>query len=181
MNDRLNQFIEQYIELECGIKELINRKENSLCNSCTCYCCDIVICEEAVKSPFLKLVHLRTDQYSKEKGFISDTGCTLPYGRPSVCYEYFCDDHFYNQPDDLHAEVLKILGGLLNHATRNADGEIPLDDITPEIELNDVDFDQLEQQLKESQSALEIIRCFYLTGTLSDRDLQRLREIRLEE
>lgn len=181
MNEKLKTYIEQYTELELGMQELINRKGNSLCGQCTQHCCDIIICEEAMKSPFLKLVHRQADRFSDLEGFLAKTGCTLEKGRPSVCYEYFCDDHFYHQPDDLHAEVLKILGGLLNHATRNAKGDIPLDDIMTEEELDDLDFQHLEKQLKESLQALETIRTFYRDGTLPEASLQALRQIRLTE
>lgn len=180
MNEALNKFIKHYSELEIGMRELINRKGNSLCGQCTRCCCDIIICEEAIKSPFLKRVHQQAEQFDAERGFLAPTGCTLEKGRPSVCYEYFCDDHFYYQPDDLHAEVLKILGGLLNHATRNALGEIPLDDVT-EDEFGHLDFQGLEKQLGESLQALENIRSFYKTGVLPEKALQGLREICLDE
>ncbi len=181
MNNTLKTYIKQYTKLELGMRELINRKGNSLCGQCTRCCCDIIICEEAIKSPFLKTVHQQTDQFKEKTGFLSPTGCTLEKGRPSVCYEYFCDDHFYYQPDELHAEVLKILGGLLNHATRNAQGDIPLDDIATVEELDHLDFPRLEKQMKESLQAMEIIRTFYRDGTLSEDALQALRLIRLEE
>lgn len=181
MNDTLKSYIEQYTELELGMRAMINRKGNSLCGQCTRCCCDIIICEEALKSPFLKLVHQQTDQFKEKIGFLAPTGCTLKKGRPSVCYEYFCDDHFYYQPDDLHAEVLKILGGLLNHATRNAQGEIPLDDVMSEEALDHLDFQRLDKQMQESLQALEIISSFYRDKTLSEESLTALRQIRLLE
>ena len=180
MNDALKIYIERYTELELGMRELINRKGNSLCGQCTRCCCDIVICEEALKSPFLALVHQQAEQFDAEQGFLSPAGCRLEKGRPSVCYEYFCDDHFYNQPDELHAEVLKILGGLLNHASRNALGDVPLDDVSTE-ELDRVDFLTLEKQLGESLEALDFIRAFYREGTLLPESLNALRRIRLDE
>ena len=181
MNDALKSYIEQYTELESGMRELVQKKASALCNQCTCFCCDIIICEEAMKSPFLKLIHQQADRFSEQQGFISPTGCTLENGRPSVCYEYFCDDHYYYQPDELNAEVLKILGALLNHATRNAQGEISVDDILKEEELDQMDFQRLEKQVKESLQALEIIRTFYRTGSLSEASHKALRQIRLIE
>jgi hypothetical protein len=181
MNDQLKSYIEQYTELELGMRKLVNRKGNSICGQCTRICCDIIICEEALKSPFLKLVHQQADQFKEKTGFLSPSGCTLEKGRPSVCYEYFCDDHFYYQPDELHAEVLKILGGLLNHATRNAQGDIPLDDIMTVEELDQLDFLRLGKQMEESLQALEIIRAFYRTGTMPETSHKALRQIRLEE
>ena len=177
MSDALKTFIEHYIELELGMRELINRKGNSLCAQCSCICCDVVMCVEAVKSPFLKRVHQQAGQFSEKDGFLSPTGCSLEKGRPSICYEYFCDDHFYYQPDDRHAEVLKILGALLYHATRNALGDIQLEDIENEETLDQLDFPRLEKQLKESLDALENIRSFYRDGTLPDESYETLKLI----
>ena len=179
MNDALKTYIEQYIELELGMRELISRKGNSLCAQCSCVCCDAVMCVEGIKSPFLKLVHQQTDEYDDEKGFLSDTGCILKKGRPSVCYEYFCDDHFYVQPDKLHAEVLKIIGALLFHATRNAKGDIPLDEIMTEDELNQLDFEILHKHLQESLQAMEIIKAFYNDGSMSEESYAALKRIRI--
>ncbi len=179
MNDPLKTYIEKYTQLEAGMRESIARKGNSLCAQCSCIGCDAVMCIEALKSPFLKLVHQQAAEYDEQKGFLSEAGCKLKKGRPSVCYEYFCDDHFYVQPDELHAEVLKIIGTLLYHATRNAKGDIPLDEIMTEKELDQLDFDSLEKHLQESMQALEIIRTFYCTGNLTEESYQALKRIRI--
>ncbi len=181
MNDDLKNYIQRYTELETGMRKLINRKGNSLCGQCTRCCCDVIHCEEGVKSPFLKMVHQQEYLFDPKEGFLSPTGCKLDKGRPSVCYEYFCDDHFYHQPDDLHAEILKILGALLNHATRNALGDTPLEEIMQEADLAELDFQQLEEQMDESLQALEIIRAFYRDGSLPEDSLKTLRKIRIEE
>jgi hypothetical protein len=181
MNETLHTYIKQYTELECGIRELISEKGQALCEACTCCCCDTIICEEAIESPFLKLVHQQTDQFSDQYGFLSATGCVLEKGRPPVCYEYFCDDHFYHQPDELHAEVLKILGALLNHATRNAQGDLPLAEIMQEEALDQLDFQRLKKQMQESVQALEIIQTFYRDGTLPAASYDTLKKIHLSE
>ncbi len=181
MNDDLKNYIEQYAKLEAGMQELIARKGNSLCEQCTRCCCDAIHCKEAMTSPFLKRVHQQEEQFCEKAGFLSPTGCKLDKGRPSVCYEYFCDDHFYHQPDDLHAEILKILGALLNHATRNALGNTPLEEIMQEADLAQLDFQQLAEQMDESLLALEIIRTFYRDGSLPEASLKTLRKIRIEE
>lgn len=181
MNDTLKTYIKQYTKLECGIRDLVSEKGQSLCASCTCCCCDTIICEEAIESPFLRMVHQQADQFSDQYGFLSETGCTLEKGRPPVCYEYFCDDHFYYQPDDLHAELLKILGALLNHATRNAQGDLPLAEIMQEEALAQLDFQHLEKQMQESLQALEIILTFYRDGTLPAKSYEALKRIHLSE
>ena len=181
MNDSLKSYIKQYTELELGMRELINRKGNSLCGQCTRCCCDVIHCTYAMESPFLKLVHQQEEIFDAKEGFLTPTGCALERGRPSICYEYVCDDHFYNQPDELHAEILKIIGSLLNHATRNALGEIPLEDIMKEEDFSRLDFHQLGTQMNESLQALKIIQTFYKEGTMPETSLQVLRQIHLGE
>lgn len=181
MTDALKTYINQYTVLEHGMRELIDRKGNSLCGQCTRCCCDIIHCTYAMESPFLKLVHQQEKCFDDQVGFLTPTGCALEKGRPSTCYEYFCDDHFYHQPDELHAEVLKIIGSLLNHATCNAQGNIRLEEIMHEEELDQLDFQGLKKQMNESLHALEIIRTFYRDGTLTENNLQTLRQIRTEE
>ena len=181
MNDALKTYIVRYTELEAAVRDLIARKGNSLCAQCSCVCCDAVMCVEAIKSPFLKLIHQKTAQYDKQKGFLSSTGCLLEKGRPSVCYEYFCDDHFYYQPDELHAEVLKIIGSLLYHASRNAQGDIPLDEIATETALDCADFQTLEKRINESFQALKIIHTFYRESTMTENDHQVLKGIQIPE
>jgi hypothetical protein len=179
MNDQLKAYIERYTELEAAVRELIARKGNSLCSQCSCICCDAVMCIEAMDSPFLKLIHQQEAEYDSEKGFLTATGCALKKGRPSVCYEYFCDDHFYNQPDELHADVLKIIGSLLYHAIQNADGETSIDDIQTLEKLDCADFQSLEKNLSESFQALEIIQEFYRAGKMPDESLAFLKTIRI--
>lgn len=181
MTDALKNYIKQYTELEIGMRELINRKGNSLCGQCTRCCCDVIHCEEGVKSPFLKLVHRQEHLFDHKDGFLSPTGCKLDKGRPSICYAYFCDDHFYHQPDELHAEVLKIIGSLLHHATRNALGDTPLQEILQEEDLDHLDFQKLQNQMSDSLQALEIIHTFYRDGNIPEASLQTLRKIHIEE
>ncbi len=181
MTHALENYIEQYIALESAMQELLPARCKSLCAQCTSVCCDAVMCIEAIKSPFLKRVHQQTDRYHEQHGFLSRTGCTLKKGRPSVCYEYYCDNQFYYQPDDRHAEVLLILGSLIHHATRNAQGTTQLEDIATEEALEQLDVEKLTDQLQESFAALEIIRTFYRDGTLTDADFALLKRIQIPE
>lgn len=180
MTDPLKNYIAHYTQLETGVQELVLGKCAKLCSECTAVCCDVVMCVEAVKSPFLKLIHQQSDEFDTRNGFLSPTGCSLKKGRPSVCYEYFCDNHFYYQPSDRHAEILQILGSLLFHATRNAKTDIPLDGIT-EQELDHLNFDNLNHQLTESLRALEMIQSFFSSAEISDENYALLKKIRIPE
>ena len=125
------------------------------------------------------MVHQQTDQFCDSYGFLSERGCTLPHGRPPVCYEFFCDDQIYFQPDELHGEILQILGALPNHATQKALGDQPIVEIIKEEALDDLDFQGLEKQLEESFQALELIRTFYNENTLPETSYRALKTIQL--
>jgi len=177
MNDRLKTLIEQYTELEHGVQELLREQCQTLCGQCTLCCCDAIICEEALESAFLKLLHKETGLFSEQYGFLSPTGCSLKQGRPPTCYEYFCDDQIYFQPDELHGEILQILGALPNHATRKALGDQPLAEIIKEEALDQLNFQTLEKQLQESFQALTIIQTFYQENVLPDPSYSALKNI----
>ncbi len=177
MNKHLQLFIERYTELEREVQRLVTGLCNSLCAQCTQICCRADICEEAIESPFLRLINKRTQLDSDAYGFLTTTGCGIEIGRPTVCYEYFCYDHLYYQPDEVHEKVMRVLGALPAHATRNAIGDAPLSEILQEEKLAEVDFQTLEKQLGESFQALEAIKSFYNEGALpesSDRALDRI-------
>ncbi len=177
MNKPLQRFIGRYIELEREVQKLVTGLCNSLCSQCTQICCRADICEEAIESPFLRLINKRTELDSDAYGFLTPTGCGIEIGRPTVCYEYFCADHIYYQPDEIHAKIMRVLGALPAHATRNAIGDAPLSEILQEEKLDQADFQTLEKQLDESFQALEIIKAFYHEGTLpdgADRILDRI-------
>ena len=177
MNPKLKQFITQYTELECEVQKLVTGLCNSLCSQCSQICCRADICEEAIESPFLRLINKRSELDSDAYGFLTPTGCGIQIGRPTVCYEYFCADHIYCQPDELHEKIMRVLGALPAHATRNALDGMPLSEILQEEKLDDLDFLTLKKNIQESFHALEIIRTFYQEGTLpadADRVLDRI-------
>jgi hypothetical protein len=180
MTNALKSYINEYTQLEAGIQKLVLEKCAPLCTQCTAICCDKVMCVEAIQSPFLKRIHEQTEEFDEENGFLTPTGCLLKKGRPSVCYEYFCDNHFYYQPDDQHAEVLQSLGSLLFHATRNAKGDVPLDEV-PAEDLDHLDFDRLTSQLQESMLALHTIQTFFNEGTITQETFQTLKTIRIPD
>lgn len=177
MFSKLKKFTARYGELERAVQELVNEQCCSLCGQCTQICCRADICEEAIGSPFLRLLNGRKELDSDRYGFLTETGCALPVGRPPVCLEYFCDDQMYHQPDETHERVLRTLGALIAHAGRNAIDDSHLVEIMQEEQLKEVNFQTLEKNLDESFQALEVIRAFYGNGTLPDgagRTLERI-------
>lgn len=177
MKTELKQLLEEYAELEQAVQELVIAQCREVCELCTACCCRADLCEEALGSPFLRLLHRRDDLESDRYGFLTETGCALELGRPPICYEFFCAELLAAQPDDLQRELLRILGRLPAFAGQNAYGDAPLAEIMHEEELEHLDFQRLEKQLQESFQALEILRTFYNTGALpsdADRVLDRI-------
>jgi hypothetical protein len=180
MNPRLTHLIQDYAALERGVQELTVSLCRDGCELCTACCCRADICEEALDSPFLRLLHQRDELESDAYGFLTQTGCALEIGRPPVCYEFFCEDLLAAQPDDLHRDLLRILGQLPNHAGHNARGDAHLVEIMHAEELDQLAFQRLEKQMQESFQALEILQGFFNEGTLSAHTLELVRRIPLE-
>ncbi len=177
MKTELKHLLEEYAELEQAVQELVSAQCREVCALCTVCCCRADLCEEALGSPFLRLLHGRDELESDRYGFLTETGCTLEIGRPPICYEFFCAELLAAQPDDLQRELLRILGRLPSHAGQNADGNAFLAEIMNEEELEQIRFQALEKQLQESFQALEILRTFYDTGALpndANRVLDRI-------
>lgn len=178
MNTELKHLLEEYAALERGVQDLVSAQCCGVCGLCTvACCCRADICEEALESPFLQLLHQKTGLESDAYGFLTENGCSLPVGRPPICYDFFCEELLDAQPDDLHRRLLRILGALPTHAGHNAYGDTHLVEIMQAEELEHLAFQRLEKQMQESFHALEIIQTFYNEGTLpedADRVLNRI-------
>ncbi|MEI8206312.1 MAG: hypothetical protein WCG03_05485 [Kiritimatiellales bacterium] len=177
MKTKLKHLLEEYAELERGVQELVSAQCRDVCELCTACCCRADLCEEALESPFLRLLHGRDELESDRYGFLTETGCTLEIGRPPVCYEFFCAELLAAQPDDLQRDLLRTLGRLPAYAGQNAYGDAPLAEIMNKKELEHLAFQRLEKQLQESFQALEILRTFYNTGSLPERSRRALSRI----
>ena len=90
---RLGELLDRYICLEKEIQKLIYPLSQLYCNKCFGKCCSEQICKESTESVFLSmLVKRQTIQYDNRNGWLGTSGCRLDYGRPLVCYEFYCED-----------------------------------------------------------------------------------------
>ncbi|MFA7256500.1 MAG: hypothetical protein WC047_02870 [Kiritimatiellales bacterium] len=182
MNSRLKNLLEEYAGLERGVQELVSAQCGPVCGLCTvACCCRADICEEALESPFLRLLHKQDTLDSDRYGFLTETGCALPAGRPPICYEFFCEELLNSLPDEKCRELLKILGRLPTHAGQNALGDAHLVEIMQKAELEHLAFQRLEKQLQESFQCLEILRRFFNKETLPEDAGRVLNRITLNE
>ena len=84
---------DRYAPLEKEIQKLIYEASTHFCGKCSSSCCKEEICKESIESSFLSiLVEKQRIRYDTQNGWISPSGCRLDYGRPLVCYEFFCED-----------------------------------------------------------------------------------------
>lgn len=171
----LSQILWRYAALEREVQNLINACCSGACSLCTSCCCRPDLCEEAFESVFLRSLHgqdrssiLFTERY----GWRTENGCSLPLGRPPVCYEFFCDDLLDGQPDDARRYMLRVLGKLLMHVGEGTRGTPPLADIRDEAELNRIDVSRFKERANAARSALEHVR-FFIDNGFFDHDAAR--------
>lgn len=92
-SEPLRRIREIHIDVESILQSLAALQNENPCASCTQVCCKEVLCRESIDSDFLRFVlGSRVDDYSVSDGWlVPGSGCRLGYGRPLVCYEYFCE------------------------------------------------------------------------------------------
>ena len=181
----INDILKPYAELEASIRQRVVELFSETCGSCTACCCRADICEEALESAFLsKLLELQglsmadmDDRY----GWLDLDGCSLEYGRPPICYAYFCDELLARLPDDEDRLTAQVLGKLMDHVGKNALGNLHLVEIRNPTDLEKVDPDGLFQRLEEAQAAFEVIEEYLQAGRLSAADRATLAAIELDD
>jgi len=91
--------LDQYKAAEQRIQALIAPITHAFCHECAGNCCREEICRESMQSPFLNtLIQMQDLAYSDSRGWLADSGCRLGYGRPQVCYAYFCNAVMEKEP-----------------------------------------------------------------------------------
>ena len=92
MNNTLIEIRKIHIEIENHLQQLATKSSSNECAICTNVCCKEEICNESIDSDFLRLIlGDKLTDYDKVNGwFDKSSGCTLKFGRPLVCYEFFC-------------------------------------------------------------------------------------------
>ena len=100
----LANLFDEYISLEIEIQKFILPISQSFCRKCLGNCCRAEICKESIQSTFLSiLTEKQRIRFDQQSGWLGPLGCRLDYGRPLVCYDFFCEDilksHFFQTSD----------------------------------------------------------------------------------
>ena len=181
----IEQFSEAYAELESAIRELIAQLFSGTCGLCTACCCRVDICEEATQGAFLSLLlkkqGLSAADLDDRLGWLDLHGCTLEYGRPPVCYTFFCDELLARLPDDETRFATRVLGRLMEYVGENAVEGRHLAEIRKADELQRIDITTVTERLDEAQAAFDVIEQFIDSGRLEPADIEILAAIPLEE
>ncbi len=184
MSDQ-NNFITHYSQLEGSIRSLMVGLFSGTCSMCTACCCRADICEEAIQSAFLSLLlekqGLSEDKMDEKYGWLDLHGCSLQYGRPPICYTYYCDELLVRLPNDETQFAAKVLGNLIQHIGEQALGDWHLVEIRNSKDLVKLDYPTLFQRLEESTAALQVIQTFLESGRLTKADYEILNIIPIEE
>ena len=165
----LSEIIEKYGAFEAEVSAYTNKIFQKRCSACDGACCRPEICEESLTSPFLKRLRQRFASdavFSDDRGWLKPTGCALPVGRPTVCYQFFCDAIFENRQAAEFRYALTILSSLVNHVGKKALGGKHIVELRDSSELKRVNFTRFEKQLNEAARAFYIVRA-YLEGNIS--------------
>ena len=181
----LEDFMEAYAELEGSVQELMSQLFSETCGLCTACCCRVDICEEAVQSAFLSQLLKRQELDAKDLddryGCLDQSGCFLEYGRPPICYAYFCDQLLVRLPDDETRYVTRVLGRLMDYIGEKALNEWHLVEIMDSADLMKVDYDALSMRLDAAQQARLVIEQFIESGRLGSADRETLDAVPLED
>jgi hypothetical protein len=92
-SEQLYRIRDVHIEVESILQSLAALQDDKPCANCTSVCCKEVMCRESMDSDFLRfLLGPLADRYSVDAGwYVPGSGCRLSYGKPLVCYEFFCE------------------------------------------------------------------------------------------
>jgi hypothetical protein len=99
LSEQLYRIRDVHIEVESILQSLAALQDDNPCATCASVCCKEVMCRESMDSDFLRLLlGSLVDRYGVDAGwYVPGSGCRLSYGRPLVCYEYFCEK--FETPD----------------------------------------------------------------------------------
>ena len=104
---------QKYRALEIELQKKIRLVSSRLCAACTAVCCKEVYCRESIESEFLLgLVDQQQLRYDRRQGWLGATGCRLAFGRPLVCYEFFCE-RFLTDRDFQSSNIQNLIKGFV--------------------------------------------------------------------
>jgi hypothetical protein len=181
----VEDLLEPYAVLESAVCRLMQQLFAETCGLCTACCCRADVCEEVTCSAFLTLLlkqqGVSPTDMDDRFGWLDLHGCSLAYGRPPICYSYFCDELLEAWPDEESRLVLMTLGRLMHHVGIDALGKRHLVEIADAGDLARIDADRLLLRLNEASAAFDMIEECLRTGRLAVNAMEVLDMISPDE
>ncbi len=168
----LSHIIDRYAAFEADVGTYAAKIYLNYCSGCKGACCKPEYCAESTTSPFLNRLrqHFVPDAiYDSARGWLTETGCALPVGRPPVCHQYLCDTILRLRPAADFRYALIILSNLVNHVGKKARGHKHIVELQKSSELQRINFPRIEKQLSEAENAFRLVRV-YLDGHVAKLD-----------
>jgi hypothetical protein len=176
MNGSQAYFLSAYVDLERRVQKRMTALCAERCRRCEKVCCKFDYCRESKESVFLRQVydHLATPSaWRTDSGWLGPKGCTLPAGRPPVCYAFCCDAIRAAQPNPMARYALDLLSDLITYAGRNARGNRHLVEVT---DLAAINMPRLTKQLRLAEKIMEQLADYW--DSKIEIDLAMCRPVR---
>lgn len=176
----LDYIIASYSSFEIRVRKMLTAFCNPYCRVCRKICCKPYFCKESISTPFLSLILKEFPPpvpYSESSGWLTETGCVLGAGRPTICYEFICDAIAGDQPDLLHKYVLNVLSRLISHLGKHAAGRCHLTEIVSSEEFSRISYSRFKKRLFESEKAFSAIISFFENGEMTNEMIAPMSKI----
>ncbi len=179
MSQFLN-IINEYALFEIDVRQFTNHLFNQACSSCSKICCSVEMCYESLESPFLACLHEFFPpplDYSKDRGWLTSSGCILTIGRPPVCHEFLCNNIIGKLPETINQYVANVLSYLISHIGKRALGSSHIVEIMHMEKLPRIDRLRFNCRLFEARLALKEIKSFYNSHQLNSKSIKIFSKI----
>ncbi|MBN2162350.1 MAG: hypothetical protein JXR25_01350 [Pontiellaceae bacterium] len=180
----IDQFTESYIELETAISERMQTLCTESCGLCTACCCRADICEETLCSAFLRRImehaEINPSDIDDRYGWLEQDGCSLAFGRPPICYAFFCDELLARMPDEESRWVTQVLGRLLIHVGDEVLSGAHLVEIETDNTLENLNWETLAKRIERAHRILSHIDAFFESGRISESGRRLLETVPLD-
>ena len=174
-NSEICRILAEYAAFELEINNYSSQLWRPFCSVCKGVCCQPEYCWESIESPFLSRLHgcySPKSVFSSDMGWLTGAGCSLPLGRPPVCYQFVCEKILETQGTDEQQYLMKVFSNLINHVGKRALGHRHLVAIMDSDQLDQLDYDRFARRLNEAKQAFELLQASWDQNAIDESALQ---------
>ena len=179
-NSEICRILEEYAAFELEINTYSSQLWRPFCSVCKSVCCQPEYCRESIESPFLSRLHecySAKSVFSSDMGWLTEAGCSLPLGRPPVCYQFVCENILQAQVADEQRCLMKVYSNLINHVGKRALGHRHLVAIMDSDQLDQLDYDRFARRLNEAKHAFKHLQVCWDQNAIDESALKVFAKI----